>query len=73
MFDREFWICGYAGATTALLTDLIYYPLETIKTRVMASWKTENIVQSAKSISKYKAFYLQLISMPASFIFFSTY
>lgn len=69
-------ILGYslAGGMSGITVDLVYYPLETIKTRIMASNVSENLLKSAQSISKFKGFSCQmLVSFPYSYMFFYVY
>lgn len=63
---------GVAGGIAGIAVDIVFYPLDTIKTRIMASSKTENF--SKLALSKFKGFSAQMIvSFPYSFTFFYTY
>jgi solute carrier family 25 S-adenosylmethionine transporter 26 len=63
---------GVAGGMAGIAVDLVFYPLETIKTRIMASSPEENLTKIAKS--RFKGFSCQMIvSFPYSFTFFYTY
>lgn len=63
---------GVAGGIAGIAVDLVFYPLETIKTRIMASSPEENLTKIAKS--RFKGFSCQMIvSFPYSFTFFYTY
>lgn len=73
-YDTNFLKSGVAGGLAGLTVDLISYPIETIKTRIMASSLKENITKSASGVSKFKGFSCQLImSFPYSFTFFMVY
>jgi solute carrier family 25 S-adenosylmethionine transporter 26 len=63
---------GFAGGMAGITVDIVFYPLETIKTRIMASSLNENLKNLA--FSKFKGFSCQMIaSFPYSFSFFYTY
>lgn len=63
---------GVAGGMAGIAVDCVFYPLETIKTRIMGSSKAENLRSIA--LSKFKGFSCQMIvSFPYSFTFFYTY
>ncbi len=63
---------GVAGGLAGIAVDVVFYPLETIKTRIMASSPEENLTKIAKS--KFKGFSCQMIvSFPYSFTFFYVY
>lgn len=63
---------GIAGGIAGIAVDSFFYPLETIKTRIMGSSPNENLASIAKS--KFKGFSCQMIvSFPYSFTFFYTY
>lgn len=63
---------GIAGGMAGIAVDMVFYPLETIKTRIMASSPDENLRKIAKS--KFKGFSCQMIvSFPYSFTFFYVY
>ena len=63
---------GLAGGIAGIAVDLVFYPLETIKTRIMGSSPGENFTSIARS--RFKGFSCQMIvSFPYSFTFFYTY
>ena len=63
---------GIAGVLAGIAVDAVFYPLETIKTRIMASSAKENLRSIAAT--KFKGFSCQMIvSFPYSFSFFYTY
>ena len=63
---------GAAGGMAGIAVDLVFYPLETIKTRIMGSSSHENLRTIA--VSRFKGFSAQmLVSFPYSFSFFYTY
>lgn len=63
---------GVAGGLAGIAVDVVFYPLETIKTRIMATSAQENIKDIA--LSKFKGFSAQMIvSFPYSFTFFFVY
>lgn len=63
---------GVAGGLAGIAVDLVFYPLETIKTRIMASSAKENL--RAIAVTKFRGFSCQMIvSFPYSFAFFYTY
>jgi|JI6StandDraft_1071083.scaffolds.fasta_scaffold02807_4 hypothetical protein len=63
-----------SGGMAGITVDLVYYPMETIKTRIMGSSINENLLDKAKSISKFKGFSCQmLMSFPYSYAFFYVY
>ena len=51
---NEIFISGLSGGTAGIVTDLIFFPIETIKTRLQASSAKVNYSESAKKISKYR-------------------
>ena len=63
---------GVAGGMAGITVDIVFYPLETIKTRIMGSSARENLRSIA--LSKFRGFTCQmLVSFPYSFTFFYTY
>jgi solute carrier family 25 S-adenosylmethionine transporter 26 len=63
---------GIAGGLAGITVDLVFYPLETIKTRIMASTPGENL--RSLVLSKFRGFSCQMIvSFPYSFSFFAVY
>lgn len=73
-YDLNFLKCGVAGGLAGLSVDAIYYPIDTIKTRIMGSSIKENLTKTASNISKFRGFSCQLIiSFPYSFTFFLIY
>lgn len=63
---------GVAGGLAGISVDCVFYPLETIKTRIMASTSSENLRSIA--LSKFRGFSCQMIaSFPYAFTFFYTY
>lgn len=63
---------GVAGGLAGIAVDLVFYPLDTIKTRIMGSTQGENFAVIARS--KFKGFSCQMtVSFPYSFTFFYTY
>lgn len=63
---------GLAGGLAGIAVDVVFYPLETIKTRIMGSSPEENLTKIAKS--KFRGFSCQMIvSFPYSFLFFYIY
>ena len=63
---------GVAGGLAGIAVDIVFYPLETIKTRIMASSVQENLKFIA--LSKFRGFSCQMIvSFPYSFTFFWVY
>eukprot|EP01017_Pseudomicrothorax_dubius_P040027 TRINITY_DN6218_c0_g1_i1.p1 TRINITY_DN6218_c0_g1~~TRINITY_DN6218_c0_g1_i1.p1 ORF type:complete len:299 (-),score=39.08 TRINITY_DN6218_c0_g1_i1:71-967(-) len=63
-----------SGGSCMLLTDAVYFPLDSLKTRIQASSSSENFVKSAKSVSKFSGIStIFLSSFPAAFVFFTTY
>jgi solute carrier family 25 S-adenosylmethionine transporter 26 len=65
---------GLSGGLAGITVDLIYYPLETIKTRIMGSNLKENLLKEAGKISKFKGFSCQMIvSFPYAYTFFYLY
>jgi hypothetical protein len=43
--NEQTLLYGLAGGLASITVDLIYYPLETIKTRIMGSSLKENLVK----------------------------
>ena len=63
---------GIAGGLAGIAVDSVFYPLETIKTRIMASTPGENLRMIAQS--RFRGFSCQMVvSFPYSFAFFYTY
>lgn len=63
---------GVAGGLAGIAVDVVFYPLETIKTRIMATSVKQNIKDIA--LSKFKGFSAQMVvSFPYSFTFFYIY
>ena len=63
---------GIAGGLAGIAVDIVFYPLETIKTRIMASSRQENLKSIA--LSRFRGFSCQMIvSFPYSFTFFWVY
>lgn len=63
---------GVAGGLAGIAVDMVFYPLETIKTRIMGSSARENLTTIARS--KFRGFSCQMVvSFPYSFTFFYTY
>ena len=63
---------GIAGGLAGITVDIVFYPLETIKTRIMGSSPTENFTYLARS--RFRGFSCQMIvSFPYSFTFFYVY
>lgn len=74
MDSWQLFLYSLSGGLAGLTVDLVYYPLETIKTRIMGSSVKENLVKEAQSISKFRGMSCQMIvSFPYSFIFFLVY
>lgn len=63
---------GIAGGCAGIAVDLVFYPLQTIKTRIMGSSPGENLRSIAKS--RFRGFSCQMVvSFPYSFSFFYVY
>lgn len=63
---------GIAGGLAGIAVDIVFYPLDTIKTRLMGSLMGQDF--SKLALSKFKGFSAQMIvSFPYSFTFFYTY
>jgi solute carrier family 25 S-adenosylmethionine transporter 26 len=63
---------GIAGGIAGVAVDVVFYPLETIKTQIMGSSPGENLTSIVRS--KFRGFSCQMVvSFPYSFSFFYTY
>lgn len=72
--ERKLLRYALSGGMAGIMVDLVYYPMETIKTRIMGSSIKENLIEQAQSISKFRGFSCQmLVSFPYSYIFFLVY
>ena len=72
--DFNFLKCGVAGGLAGLCVDIIEFPIETIKTRIMGSSPKENIVKNTAGRSKFRGISAQIIiAFPYSFTFFLIY
>ncbi|KRX01139.1 Mitochondrial carrier domain [Pseudocohnilembus persalinus] len=68
------FISALAGGVAGVIVDCVYYPFETIKTRIQASNKKVDYSKQAKDLNKYKGFSMQLFSsFPFAFSYFYTY
>ncbi|CAD8142893.1 unnamed protein product [Paramecium octaurelia] len=67
-------ISGVAGGSAGIFTDFLFFPVETIRTRIQASNIKIDYYKSAARINKYRGLLAQLtVSFPSAFLFFSTY
>jgi len=72
--SKQILICAVAGGSAGIVTDILYFPLDSIKTRLQASDKRDNYTEKAKNISKMKGILpILMVSFPAAFTFFATY
>lgn len=70
----NFLKCGVVGGLAGLIVDTLQYPVETLKTRIMASSVKENLLKSTENLSKFRGVSCQLmIAFPYSFTFFVIY
>jgi len=66
--------CGVAGGLSSMVTDAIYFPLDSLKTRIQASRQNVDYVQKAKGVSRLKGLIPNLASsFPGAFSFFFAY
>ncbi|CAD8047197.1 unnamed protein product [Paramecium sonneborni] len=71
---EQIFISGIAGGSAGIITDFIFFPIETIKTRIQASNNKIDYFKTAAKVNKYKGLVSQItVSFPSAFIFFSTY
>lgn len=54
MDSNKVFISGLAGGIAGIVVDVIYFPIDTIKTRIQASNKNIDYRLNAIAISKYK-------------------
>ncbi|CAD8076664.1 unnamed protein product [Paramecium sonneborni] len=67
-------ISGVAGGSAGIFTDFLFFPIETIRTRIQASNIKIDYFKSAAKVNKYRGLVVQLtVSFPSAFLFFSTY
>lgn len=63
-----------SGGIAGISVDLIYFPFETLKTRIQASNNKVDYQKKAKDLNKYRGFSMQMFSsFPFAFLFFYTY
>ena len=59
---------------SGLLTELVYFPLDSIKTRIQATTKRNDFVKKSKKISKMKGVsVIMIVGVPNTMIFFLFY
>eukprot|EP01017_Pseudomicrothorax_dubius_P030413 TRINITY_DN3796_c1_g1_i2.p1 TRINITY_DN3796_c1_g1~~TRINITY_DN3796_c1_g1_i2.p1 ORF type:complete len:156 (-),score=20.78 TRINITY_DN3796_c1_g1_i2:606-1073(-) len=67
-------LSAIAGGTAGLFTDLMYFPIDSLKTRIQASIKGQNFVKEARKVGFLKGISASLvISFPAAMSFFAVY
>eukprot|EP01016_Furgasonia_blochmanni_P056565 TRINITY_DN9669_c0_g1_i3.p1 TRINITY_DN9669_c0_g1~~TRINITY_DN9669_c0_g1_i3.p1 ORF type:complete len:286 (-),score=8.43 TRINITY_DN9669_c0_g1_i3:244-1101(-) len=70
----NFLISCISGALTGVITDISYFPLDSLKTRVQASCPTCNYSQTTRNISSFRGITpIAIISFPSTFLFMFTY
>ena len=50
-FRDQLVICSLSGGMAGFITDCVYFPLDTIKTRLQASFKGVDYMKKAKNVS----------------------
>jgi solute carrier family 25 S-adenosylmethionine transporter 26 len=63
-----------SGGMSGLLTDLVYFPLDSIKTRIQASTKRQDFVKKTEKVSKMRGMSaVMVVSVPSASTFFFCY
>eukprot|EP01017_Pseudomicrothorax_dubius_P022462 TRINITY_DN2431_c0_g1_i2.p1 TRINITY_DN2431_c0_g1~~TRINITY_DN2431_c0_g1_i2.p1 ORF type:complete len:281 (+),score=43.10 TRINITY_DN2431_c0_g1_i2:127-969(+) len=71
---RSVLLSGLSGGCAGLFTDVMYFPIDSLKTRIQASIAGKNFVKDAKMVSKLKGISANfVVSFPAAFTFFTVY
>ena len=72
--SQSLMLSAVAGGFAGVATDLIYFPIDTLKTRIMASSSKMNFEDRTKNISKFKGLTACMLqSFPYAFSFFIAY
>ena len=65
---------GISGGIAGVVMESLFYPLETLKTRIMGSTLKEDLIKQSKHINLYKGISLRIIGgFPGYFSFFFVY
>jgi solute carrier family 25 S-adenosylmethionine transporter 26 len=54
--QKDVLISGFSGGIAGIVVDFVYYPLESIKTRIQASTLKLDYSKLAQNLPKYKGF-----------------
>lgn len=67
------WVQCLAGGIASISTEFVYYPLDTLKTRLQASTRKTDFVKASHSTSLFSGFSTSIVSIPHGMVFFYLY